>query len=96
MSQQVWDFASIHGAVGVLRGHASTIQSQNESLEGDLAQGASVWQGEAADMWTQEQRTLNTHGQEFKTAVDQYLLAVEDATNNTAHQEQINAASFGS
>ena len=95
MGQQVWDFASIHGAVGVLRGHANTIQGQSEALEGDLAQGASVWEGEASDMWTLEQRTLNQHNQDFKLAVDSYLTAVEESTNNTAHQEQINASSFG-
>lgn len=95
MGQQVWDFGSIHGAIGVLRGHANVIQGQNEALEGDLAHGASVWTGEASDMWSLEQRTLNQHGQDFKLAVDSYLSAVEEATHNTAHQEQINASSFG-
>ncbi|MBE5477918.1 hypothetical protein E3G68_005272 [Mycobacteroides abscessus] len=93
--QQVWDFGSIHGTIGVLRGHANTIQGQNEALEGDLSQGVAVWQGEASDMWGQEQRTLNQHGNDFKLAVDSYLSAVEEATHHTEHQEQINASSFG-
>ncbi|UQX13426.1 WXG100 family type VII secretion target [Candidatus Mycobacterium methanotrophicum] len=95
MSQQIWDFGSIHAAVGVLRGHSSAIQAQNEELEGHLSQGIAVWQGEASDMWSTEQRTLNNHGVEFQQAVDSYLAAVEESTFNTANQEQINAGSFG-
>ncbi|KRQ23295.1 MULTISPECIES: WXG100 family type VII secretion target [Mycobacteroides] len=94
--EQIWDFQVIHAAISVLRGHSNTIQGQNEALEGHLAQGQSVWQGEASDMWGLEQKTLNDHGNEFRTAVESYLNAVEESTHHTHGQELTNAGSFGS
>ena len=95
MTQQVWDFGAIDAAVGVLRGHSATIQAGNENAEAALGKGVAAWEGEASQMWASEQRTLNSHAQDFRNAVDQYLSAVEDATHHTAHTEMINAASFG-
>jgi WXG100 family type VII secretion target len=95
MTQQVWDFASIHAAIGTLRGHAAAIQGLNEEVQGALAQGVGIWQGEASDMWANEQQTLNHHFEDFRTALESYFASVEDATHNTASQEMINASSFG-
>ena len=95
MSQQTWDYAVIHATIQTLRGQAAQIEGQNEALDASLGKGAATWQGDASDMWATEQRTLNQHGQEFQQAIVSYINAVEEATNHSQHQEQINAASFG-
>lgn len=95
MGQQVWDFPVIHAAIGTLRTHAGTVQAGNEQAEAALGKGIAAWQGDASDMWATEQQRLNSRGEEFKIAVDQYLAAVEEATFGQEHQEAINMASFG-
>lgn len=95
MTLQVWDFGTIHAAIGVLRGHSATIQAGNEQAEAALGKGVAAWEGEASQMWASEQRNLNQHANDFRNAVDQYLAAVEDAAIHSQHTESINAASFG-
>jgi uncharacterized protein YukE len=95
MSEQVWEFGTIHAAIGALRGHSATIQAGNEQAEAALGKGVAAWSGEASQMWSNEQHTLNQQSHDFRNAVEQYLTTVEDATNHAAHTEMINAASFG-
>ncbi|CAN3131954.1 hypothetical protein ACNUDN_29040 [Mycobacterium sp. smrl_JER01] len=95
MTQQVWNFATIHATIGTLRGNASTIQAGNEQAEAALGKGVAAWQGEASEMWAMEQQKLNSRGEEFKIAVDQYLAAVEEATHGQENIEKVNMASFG-
>ncbi len=95
MTQQVWNFATIHATVGSLRGNAATIQAGNEQAEAALGKGVAAWQGDASEMWAMEQQKLNARGNEFKLAVDDYLRSVEEATFNQENIERVNAASFG-
>lgn len=48
MSEQVWNFAAIHGAIAALRGHAATINGQTEELSASVGRGISLWEGEAS------------------------------------------------
>lgn len=93
--QQVWDFATIHATVATLRTHAGAVQAGNEQAEAALGKGIAAWTGDSSDMWALEQQRLNSRGEEFKIAVDQYLAAVEEATFRQEQQEAINTASFG-
>lgn len=95
MTQQVWNFPIIHATVGSLRGTAATIQAGNEQAEATLGKGVAAWQGSASEMWAMEQQKLNTRGNEFKLAVDDYLRSVEEATFNQENIERVNASSFG-
>ena len=94
MSEQVWNFAAIHGAIGTLRGHAATMNGQHEELSGLLSQGAATWTGEASTQWTVEQTRLNSRYADFFTAVNDYINAVESATEGQQQQEATNQASF--
>ena len=44
MSEQVWLFPAIHGAIATLRGHAAAIHSQTEELSGAVGTGISLWE----------------------------------------------------
>jgi uncharacterized protein YukE len=94
MTEQVWNFAAIHGAVATLRGQAGTMAGQHEQLDGQLSQGAALWSGEASAQWTVEQTRLNARYGEFFAAVNDYINAVESATEGQQQQEAINQASF--
>lgn len=95
MTEQLWNFSGIHAQVAAARVHATAWHAQNEVTEGAMGKGIAAWQGDASDMWATEQRTLNQQSNDFQTAVNDYLNAVEEATHRTEQQEATNAASFG-
>lgn len=95
MSEQVWNFATIYASCESLRGQGGTLQGLNEQTEGLLGQAMGAWQGEASEMYANEQRQLNTLHTNFQTAYMDYINAVESATQNQEQQEMANASSFG-
>lgn len=94
MSEQVWNFPAIHGAIATLRSHAATINGQHESLDGLMGAGRGLWTGGASDQWGIEQGNLNARYGTFFAAVTDYIAAVEEATFGQQQQEAINQASF--
>ncbi len=94
MSEQVWNFAAIHGAISTLRGQAATMSAQHEELSGQLAQGQALWTGQGSEQWAAEQTRLNARYGDFFTAFNDYINAVESATEGQQQQEAINQASF--
>lgn len=94
MSEQVWNFAAIHGAIAVLRGHAATMNGQGEQLNGDMGALKALWTGAASEQWSVEQTRLNARYAEAHAAANDYLNAVESATEGQQQQEAINQASF--
>jgi uncharacterized protein YukE len=94
MSEQVWNFPAIHGALATLRGHAGTMAAQHEQLVGLLGQLQAQWTGGASEQMAVEQTRLNARYGEFFAAVNDYINAVESATEGQQQQEAINQASF--
>lgn len=95
MSEQVWHFPVIYAACETLRGHGGTLQGLNEQTEAVLGKAVAAWQGEASEMYANEQRNLNHAHANFQMAFTDYINAVEQSTQNQEHQEAVNASSFG-
>lgn len=95
MSEQVWNFSTIYASCETLRGQGATLQGLNEQTEAALGKAMTVWQGEASEMYANEQRQLNTAHTNFQAAFIDYVNAVEGATQNQETQEMANASSFG-
>jgi len=95
MSEQVWNFAAIHGAIAALRGHAATINGQTEELSASVGRGISLWEGEASAQWAVEQQRLNARAMEYHAAMADFINSAEEANLQMEQQEALNQASFG-
>lgn len=95
MTQQTWNFPIIYAGCETLRGHTGTLQALNEQTEAVLGKAVAAWQGEASEMYANEQRNLNHAHANFQMAASDYINAVEHATQNQEQQEAVNASSFG-
>lgn len=95
MSEQVWNFPVIYAGCETLRSHGATLQALNEQTEAALGKAQAAWQGEASEMYANEQRTLNHAHANFQMAFTDYINAVEHSTQNQEQQEMVNASSFG-
>jgi len=94
MSEQVWNFPAIHAAIGVLRGHAATIQGQTDNLSGLLGQGINLWEGQASAQWAVEQQRLNARAAEYQVAMTDFINAAEEATLQMQQQEAATQGMF--
>ena len=60
MSEQVWLFPPIHGAIATLRGHAAAISGQNpETLRTGRHRHQLPGEGQGGEQWAVEQQRLN-------------------------------------
>jgi len=94
MSEQVWLFPAIHGAIATLRGHAAAIHGQTEELSGAVGTGISLWEGQGGEQWAIEQQRLNARATEFQAAMTDFINASEEAVLQMEQQEAHTQAMF--
>ncbi len=94
MSEQVWMFPAIHGAIATLRGHAATINGQVEELSGAVGQGVALWEGQGSEQWAIEQQRLNARAQEYHMAMSDFINTSEEAVLQMEQQEATTQGMF--
>jgi len=94
MSEQVWDFAAIHGAITDLRTLEGKVKLQEDDLTAMTGEGRALWTGDASEQWGIEQGNLNARYNTFFVALNDYIGSVEEATLQMQACNARAAASF--